>query len=160
MVERICERSVLHREWEWKSYGWREWWINGKRWSDWHGKIRDEDGEMGTRLSERNRELIPETRWSIMKRLGLRYSTIYSNHLQQTSSWWPPLPDRYDQLFIQTKMKVSRTEWLLLKIAQCYGIHVVQQMHYRSTDRPVEFEPKHSRTSWAQSDQKTRCCYS
>ena len=47
---------------EWRSYGWRKWWIYGKSWTSMCRKIRVRDGETGTRLSEWSRELIPETR--------------------------------------------------------------------------------------------------
>jgi len=58
---------------EWRTYGWWEWWIYGESWSDMRRKIRVRDGETGTRLSERSRELIPETRWGIAE-ITISYS--------------------------------------------------------------------------------------
>ena len=48
---------------EWRSCGCWEWWIYGKSWTGMRRKIRVQDGETSTRLSERSRELIPEKRW-------------------------------------------------------------------------------------------------
>ena len=52
---------------EWGSYGWWEWWVDSDRRCGRSRNRQVSDRETGMRLTERSRELIPETRWRILE---------------------------------------------------------------------------------------------